>query len=304
MANYESRIQWTIDHIEENLTETITLSELAGIACFSEFHYHKVFLAMVGDSVMEYVRKRRLAQAAYQVAHTEGKILDIALDHGFQNHETFTRAFKKLFCLNPAEYRKRGIHTPRYTKANLLQRRFNPYLGGIQMEFRMETKPEFTVIGYALNTNNKGGRNHREIPAFWLDYIQKGLGCAIPNRVHQDETIELGICTDFNMETGDFVYIIGMEAKHFDNVPDSMVCRTFPEQTYVVFTTPLVKADEFTSSIQSTWRSIYSEWFPHSGYEHAGSPAEFEWYDKRCQDPNGLQQMGIYIPVIKKSEEY
>lgn len=168
------------------------------------------------------------------------------------------------------------------------------------MDYRIITKPEMKVIGYELKTSIHEGRNHREIPAFWDHYMSQKLYENFPNTVQKEPLAELGLCMDFNMETGDMSYIIGMEATSFDNVPADMVCRTIPEATYAVFTTPLVSHADFSDSIQSTWKSIYAEWFPHSPYEHAGT-AEFEWYDERShQDKHELIQMDIYIPIKEK----
>ncbi|MBD0381372.1 AraC family transcriptional regulator [Paenibacillus sedimenti] len=299
--DYYIQIQRTIEFIENHRAEHLSLSRLAQEACFSEFHFHRVFQSIVGDPVMDYVRKRRLAEAAYQIAHTDKKLLEIALDNGFQSHENFTRAFKKMFALTPAEYRKRGILTPYYPKANVLQKRFNPYLGGIKMDYVIVRKPAYKVIGYELKTTTKDGKNSQEIPAFWSQYLQENKGCAIPNRVHAGAPVELGICTDFNMETGAFTYLIGMEVTHFDGMPAGLVSREFPEANYAVFTTPKVSPDQFSASIQSTWKSIFEEWFPHSGYEHAGR-SEFELYDERCHtNKNELLQMDIYIPIKEKA---
>ncbi|TXK84502.1 AraC family transcriptional regulator [Paenibacillus sp. N3.4] len=299
-TDYYVQIQRTIDFIEDHISETLTLERLARIANFSEYHFHRVFQTMVGDAVMEYVRKRRLANAAHQIAHTDNKIIHIALDNGFQSHENFTRAFKKLFGLTPRAYRQQGIRTPRYRKANVLQRKFNPYLGGMKMDYRITTKPAFKLIGYELKTSSRDGANLQEIPAFWSTYLQENKGARIPNRVPAGSMTELGICTDFNMETGEFVYMIGVEAAHFDDVPADLGCREFPEETYAVFTTPLVAKEQFSSSIQSTWKGIFEEWFPHSGYEHAGG-AEFELYDERCHaDKHEQLQMDIYVPIKKK----
>ncbi|WP_308637498.1 AraC family transcriptional regulator [Paenibacillus silvisoli] len=297
--DYLLQVQTTIEYVEAHLAEELTLSRLAGVAGFSDFHFHRVFLSMAGETVMEYVRKRRLALAAKQVACSDAKLLDIALDNGFQNHETFTRAFKRMFSMTPAEYRKQGIKPPSYARLNVLQRKFNPYLGGIRMEYRLVTKPAFKVIGYELQTSTNDGENHRQIPAFWQEYLKNGWSPRIPNRIHKDSPVELGICHGFDMASGQFKYLIGMEAEHFENVPEDLVCREFDAAEYAVFSTPKVTPDQFSNSIQSTWGSIFGEWFPHSGYEHAGT-SEFELYDYRCGPGNELWQMDIYVPVKRK----
>ncbi|UKS25405.1 GyrI-like domain-containing protein [Paenibacillus sp. HWE-109] len=168
------------------------------------------------------------------------------------------------------------------------------------MNVQLKTKPAFKFVGYELKTSCIDGRNHREIPLFWRTYLDENKGAHIGNRVQADSQVELGICTDFNPQTSDLTYLIGMEVTTFDGVLEDQVCREFPEATYAVFTTPPVKVEEFTSAIQSTWKSIQPEWFPTSGYTHAGG-AEFELYDERCNPAkNELVEMDIYIPVKKK----
>ena len=104
--------------------------------------------------------------------------------------------------MTPSEYRKQEIETPMYYSVNVKQRKLNPYLGGIQMEYRIVNKPEFLVAGYELKTTSKEGKNHQDIPAFWQEYLQKDLGTTIPNRKDTSQWVELGLCTDFNLETG------------------------------------------------------------------------------------------------------
>ena len=203
--------------------------------------------------------------------------------------------------MTPSEYRKQEIETPMYYRVNVKQRKLNPYLGGIQMEYRIVNKPEFLVAGYELKTTSKEGKNHQDIPAFWQEYLQKDLGTTIPNRKDTSQWVELGLCTDFNLETGDFTYIIGMEVTDFENVPNEIAKRTFPAATYAVFTTPKVPHEEMVSSIHQTWNAVFSEWFPHSGYEHCGV-TEFELYDERChEDKSEFAQVELWIPVKKNN---
>lgn len=288
-------IQRTLDYIEENLQDQITLEELAEIACFSPFHYHRVFQTMVGESVMDYVRKRRLTHAAEQLFYTDEKVITIAIDAGFQYQESFNRAFKKHYGVSPKQYRlAKSISGPLRGKAYL---NTNLFQGGQEMEPKLITKPAFHLIGYELKTKNENGQNNKDIPEFWQQYTRNGLSCSIPSPIQKN--VELGICTDFNPVTGEFVYLIGMEVKEGTEAPEGMVYRSFPELEYAVFTTPKSNEETFTSSIQSTWNFIFTEWFPRSGYEHYGS-IEFELYDERCHGSEN-KEMDIYIPVKKQT---
>jgi AraC family transcriptional regulator len=289
--DYEVCIQRTLDYIEENLQERISLEELAELACFSPFHYHRVFHFLVGESVMDYVRKRRLTHAAIRLLNTDEKVIDIALDLGFQYQESFNRAFKKFFGVSPRQYRNTTfIPISLHQKAYLNMSRFT---GGISMEMKLVTKPAFNIIGYELKTRNTDGENNLEIPKFWQHYIQNNLGSKIPNPLNRNE---LGLCTDYNMITGEFVYMIGMEVEEGTPVPEGMSYRSFPEMEYAIFTTPKATEENFVQSIQQTWVEVFSKWFPDSGYEHQGS-FEFELYDERCYGKD--KQIDICIPVKK-----
>ncbi|MDM5317365.1 AraC family transcriptional regulator [Fictibacillus sp. b24] len=293
--DYEVCIQRTLDYIEENLNERITLEGLAELACFSPFHYHRVFQFLVGESVMEYVRKRRLSHAAQRLLQSEEKVIDIAFDLGFQYHESFNRAFKKHYGRSPREYRSATVHpVSLHQKAYL---NMNHYMGGLNMEMKLIKKPALHIIGYDLRTRNTDGENNREIPKFWQQYIQNNLGVKIPNPLYKNQ--ELGLCTEYNTTTGEFVYMIGMEVAEGTPAPEGMSYRTFLEMEYAVFTTPKASEENFVQSIQQTWVEIFSKWFPDSGYEHDGK-VEFELYDERCYGKEN-KQIDIYIPVVKKA---
>lgn len=105
MHAWES-IQITLKWIEENLSEHAEIEKLAEIAHLSPFYYQRLFSRLVGKPVMEYMKLRRLANAADQLAKIPRKIIDVAFDNGFENHETFSRAFREAYGLTPEEYRK------------------------------------------------------------------------------------------------------------------------------------------------------------------------------------------------------
>lgn len=150
------------------------------------------------------------------------------------------------------------------------------------------------VIGYQIRTTIKDNRNQTEVPAFWDRYLEQNLGSRIPNAVNRGT--ELGICMEFNSETGTFAYVIGMEVDCFDNAEPDMVCVTIPKSQYAVFTTSKVLESDFVPSIHRTWNYIFDEWFPTSGYRHAGTP-EIEINDERLLNKQEMQ-MEIWIPVL------
>ncbi len=104
--SYRERISHVLTHIQQNLDGTLALEELASVACFSPFHFHRVFRGMVGEALAEYVRRLRLERAARRLRHSERAIVDIALEAGYEAHESFTRAFADAFGMPPSEFRR------------------------------------------------------------------------------------------------------------------------------------------------------------------------------------------------------
>jgi len=108
--NYDACIKKSIEYIENNLNKKIQLEELADKAFLSKYHFHRVFHSVVGEPVAEYIRRKRLEEAANELLTTENKIIDIALKYQFSNHESFTKAFKRLYGIPPKEFRKNKMN--------------------------------------------------------------------------------------------------------------------------------------------------------------------------------------------------
>ncbi len=104
--NYERHIQRVIDYIGKHLDEKLTLEQLSGVACFSKYHFHRLFTAYTGLSLQQYIRWLRLKRAAHQLIVENNKsIIEIAINAGFESHEAFTRAFKQSCGVSPSEFR-------------------------------------------------------------------------------------------------------------------------------------------------------------------------------------------------------
>ncbi|WP_028584044.1 AraC family transcriptional regulator [Desulfogranum mediterraneum] len=103
---YARRMDRVVDHIREHLDQELPLERLAGVACFSPYHFHRIFRGMVGESVKSYVRRLRLERAAGKLKQTATPVTTIAFEAGFAAHESFTRAFQTMFGCSPLAYRK------------------------------------------------------------------------------------------------------------------------------------------------------------------------------------------------------
>ncbi|MCQ1530413.1 AraC family transcriptional regulator [Lutispora saccharofermentans] len=293
--DYIDLIQKTIDYIEDKITDKITVEKLADISGFSKFHYYRVFHSFVGIPVMEYVTRRKLVHALFDLSSGE-KIVDIALKYGFETHAGFTKAFKKCFGYSPNFYR---IHAPEGfpKKVNLRSLKENK-IGGIIMEPKIITRDAFKIVGYEFKTTLRNNAHSRDIPAFWDKCNIEGKESKLYATQDVPRHGEYGICVNTNIETDEFSYILGVEVNDFNNAEEEMYKLNVPGTVYAVFTTPAVVEEDFAESIRGTWKYILQEWFPSSGYEIDDSKLDFEFYDERCH-PWEYEKlsMDIYIPI-------
>lgn len=108
-AEYVGRLQRVMDHVEANLERDLTLEELARVACFSPFHFHRVFTALTGETLYQFILRLRLERAASQLLQNRGKsVTAVALDNGFGSSATFARAFRSAFGMSATEWRAGG----------------------------------------------------------------------------------------------------------------------------------------------------------------------------------------------------
>ncbi len=104
--DYKARILRVLTHIQAHLDGTLDLEELARVACFSSFHFHRIFAAMTGETIADHVRRLRLERAAMELRSGAKQVIQVALDAGYEAHEAFTRAFKSAYGVSPAEFRR------------------------------------------------------------------------------------------------------------------------------------------------------------------------------------------------------
>lgn len=102
---YLESLNRAIQFIENNLDKKILLKDIAQVAFLSEFHFHRIFKSLTGETIKDFLQRLKIERAAIRLQHSNDEIGQIAFDNGYENHETFTRAFKKYFQLTPQEYR-------------------------------------------------------------------------------------------------------------------------------------------------------------------------------------------------------
>ncbi|MBN2588983.1 MAG: AraC family transcriptional regulator [Sedimentisphaerales bacterium] len=116
---YVKRIMHVLVHIQKNLDNEMSLEELAKKAHFSQYHFHRIFSGLVGESLQEHIRRLRLERAASCLKYTEKTVTDIAFDAGYQTHEAFSRAFRQAFDSSPSEFRSNNTLVTQIGKTSI-----------------------------------------------------------------------------------------------------------------------------------------------------------------------------------------
>ncbi len=280
------RLNAAIDYIEENLDQEIDYNAAAKITCCSLFHFQRMFSFIAGMGPSDYVRQRRMTLAAFDLLNGSDKVIDIALKYGYSSPTAFTRAFTGVHGIAPSLVRVHGVPLksfPRITFSLSIK-------GGKEMKYKLEEKPAMRFVGKKEAVSNVGGQNFVRIPKLWEEVNHDGTCDRIYGLSNQKPSGVLGICANFR--EADFDYYVASSSDQ--PVPEGMEELTVPAGLWVVFEC----IGPMPDAIQEVWKRIYSEWFPSSGYEHAGN-AELEWYSDG--DPDAADYLSeVWIPVVKK----
>lgn len=294
--NYNDAMALCIDYIEKNIKNELSPELIANECGYSTFHFSRVFNINKGITLMEYVKKRRLSLAAEDL-FDDKKIIDIALEYGFQTHNGFSKAFKKEFGFSPTQYLKRMDRN--------LEKELILKFGGDFMKPTIIEKPTFKVAGYGIKTNITNGNYTKDVASFWINYDGENLESKMYQILNPPKHGEVGLCIPSSEDNGEATYMLGVIVNDFNDATDDMITVEVPEATYAVFTTSPVNTsteienNEFANVIKQTWKYIFEEWFKDSGYVFDETKLDFEYYDERCHPTIGTV-MDIYVPVLKK----
>ena len=106
--DYKNRINRVFQYIDDNLNSDLSLNTVSEIACFSPFHFHRIFKMITQETLNEYVTRRRVEKSASNLMHRNTGVGEISLKYGFNDISTFTRTFKKFYGVSPMEFRKQN----------------------------------------------------------------------------------------------------------------------------------------------------------------------------------------------------
>lgn len=284
------RMNRTLQYIESHLDDEIDYGEIARLASCSFYHFQKVFSYMANVTLGEYIRRRRLTLAAFDLQGSGQKVIEIALKYGYESPTSFTRAFRQFHQMAPSEAKAPGKLFTSYPPIS-----FQITVRGVTaMNYRIVHKEAFRVVGAKISTTMKEEQCFQEIPRFWSESKENGLLPKLCDRMEQELKGILGISV--SRETAaqlmEFDYYIAA-ATNQEAFPGT---ETFivPASTWAIFECVGAMPD----SIQQLQQRIMMEWLPASGYDFNHAP-DIEVYTEG-DTTNENYKSYVWLPVKKK----
>ncbi|MFF4847103.1 GyrI-like domain-containing protein [Streptomyces sp. NPDC001194] len=257
------RLNQAMEHIERHLDQAIDADELARIAATSEYHLRRMFSALAGMPLSQYVRRRRLTLAGAEVLAGNATLLDIAVRYGYGSGEAFARAFRAMHGIGPGEARRTGAELSSQSRMSFRL----TVEGSSSMRYRIVDKPAFTVAGPRARVPLvHAGPNQaimdfvRRIDPRTLERLEK-LSDQEPHGI-------VAVCDDLDPSRAEGTELDYYHAVVTSTPPQDTTALAVPSGTWAVFTTsgPMPRA------VQELWRDVFTEWFPSNAYRSRPGP--------------------------------
>jgi AraC family transcriptional regulator len=284
-----------IDYIENNLHNNFTLDDISTHTGLSKYYLHRMFKSLTGETIMEYVQSRKLASSIDELANTNMRIIDIALNYGFEYEQSYIRAFRKKFGYTPLKVRsdqismiiKEKISTDEIlTVANTIT--YKPFF---------VFKQRFFLAGNKHKILSKSGDQIANTYGcdFFYNYREKIENTVNPNTYYG--------YTDWSGNNDGYIhYVPSLQVQNLKNIPEGMEGITIPAHKYVVFRfVGFFSPDEIKGrQIGRLLVHLYSKWIFKSGFKFADT-FRFEYIDTAlCKD--NYCELDIYQPIIDEKD--
>ena len=284
------RMNLALAYIEESLDGEIDFKQVERLALCSDYHFRRMFSFLTGINLSEYIRRRRLTLAAFDLLHSDARVIDIAVKYGYSSPDAFTRAFVALHGVTPTEARDAGRPLkafPRMTFQITIK-------GASEMNYRIVEKEGFRIVGLMRRVPliYEGVNPHIAAMSAELNTELIGTLKALSNVEPRGLISASTNFSEGRLDGGELDHYIGVATTKDEQAgPARLDVRP---STWAVFES----VGPFPQTLQNIWGRIYSEWFPLSGYESIPGP-EILWNEgKDVESPTFRSE--IWIPVRKR----
>ena len=278
-----------IQYIEKNLDQEIELEKTAQIAGCSAYHFQRVFSYMAGVPLSEYIRRRRMTAAAFDLQNTDQKIIDIGLKYGYDSPTAFNRAFQSVHGIAPSTARQPGTMLKAYHPISFKI----TIRGEAEMNYRIEKKGPFRIVGVKMTAHSTPDNEEAftQVPLFWQKTIQSGIIPQLCQQMDSQPMGVLGVSQGDWCNAGQFDYYIGVSSTQ--PAPEGTFEYQIPGCTWAIFECK----GAMPHAIQTLQKRIITEWLPNSGYEYADAP-DIEVYGEGDQTSEDYI-CWVWLPIKK-----
>ena len=279
------RLNEAVRYIEDNLTGEIEYEKLGQIACCSAYHFQRMFNYIAGVPLSEYIRRRKMSLAAVDIQGGEAKIIDVAAKYGYSSPTAFNRAFQSVHGVSPSAVRGEGVPIKLFPPITIKV----TVKGVEEMNYRIETRKAFRIVGKSFPLSREIERNFAEVPQMWQGAVEDGTIEIIVSLMNGEPRGVLGVsvCTDGE----EWRYYIAVSSAA--EIDDALEEYVVPGCTWAVF-----PGSGTGKSIQELEGRIVTEWLPTSGYEFTNGP-DIEVYFEPNPENTAYE---VWIPVRKRQE--
>ena len=275
-----------IQYIEDNLDGDISIENCAEISCCSSFYFQRIFSYILGISLSEYIRRRRMTQAGFLLKRTDEKIIDIALRYGYSSPSSFTRAFKEVHNITPSMARKSNSVLKSYPKIKLSI----DLMGQLPLDYYIEDLDGFRVLGLSIKLCEDMKENQRIVPLFWEKTLNSHKFKELLSLEPKSKEI-FGI-TEFKNPSEIYYHIAILTNKaKADWLNECLI----PSSTWAVFE----NQGDLKLNVQAVFKCFYREWLPFSGYNYGFLP-DIEIYPLE-ENPNPWGHSKVLISIEKEN---
>ncbi len=284
--DWVDRLNNAVNYIEDHLTDMDELDydKLAKIACCSSYHFQRMFAYMAGFTLSEYIRRRKMSLAAVDIKSGNMKIIDVALKYGYNSPTAFNRAFQSIHGTAPSAVKNEGVSIKAFPPITFKI----TIKGAEEMNYRIETKEAFRIVGVSVPMFKEIEKNFAVIPAKWAEISGNGTLQKICSMMDSQPMGVLGVscCNDED------------EWRYYIAVSSACPAGEFEEYTVPAATWAIFPGSGTNTSVQELEQRIVTEWLPSSGYEYGSAP-DVEVYLNA--DPQNAKYE-VWIPVVKKHD--
>lgn len=285
-----------IQYIEDNIYNRIVLEDISNFTNVSMYHLHRIFKALTGKKLINYVNSRKLAHSINELLHTNLRIIDIANEYDFKFEQSYIRAFIREFGISPDEFRRRRCQIPIIDKIDT-----NPIkpIGSSGLLFKPEIhiKPSFFITGLRYYVNNQENDNTCQLTSIANDFF---YNCRPTIKNKKNPNVYIGFIEHIPENRAYRYYTTACETLNIKNIGEGMYGCYVPTHKYVVFKyIGMHHADKTTIKDLLSMYFFAGEWIRNSNYAVADKFL-FERIDYDISS-HDYCEVEIYMPIKQKN---